>query len=128
MKTYEITVDGVGDFTFKRRTLRLSTMILGEYERYVSGIESPSDYLVSIATWISALKVLIEEAPKGFDLETMDPVEPETYAKLSEVYSALVGAENRFRGGHGKENKAAGQSASGDDQAVVSETIQSNTG
>lgn len=97
--TYSVTVDGVGTFTFAKRSMRSNLAVAAEYSRLTEGVENPVPFLDTVATWMSTLKVLTVNAPDGWVLDDMDPEDTDTYARLGKVYSALRGKEDSFRRG-----------------------------
>lgn len=94
-----LDVDGVGNFRFAKRTMRDEMRIAAEYSRLTEGVTTPTEYLALVAGWLSVLSVLTVSAPAGWDLEGMDPLEEESYTKLSRVYEALREKEGSFRRG-----------------------------
>ncbi|MEY8688436.1 MAG: hypothetical protein AB9M53_00970 [Leptothrix sp. (in: b-proteobacteria)] len=105
---FSIDVPGVGAFQFARRTLRDEMRIAAEYSRLTEGVSTPTDYLALVAGWLSVLTVLTVSAPDGWDLESMDPLDEETYAKLMQVHSALRDKEGSFRRKPNQAGAAAG--------------------
>lgn len=101
---YTVKVDGVGTFTFGRRTMRDEIAIQVEYARIIDGVE-PTAWLQAVGGWLSVLRVLTVRAPEDWDLDTMDPLDDGTYARLSKVYETLADQERSFRRG----SKPAGQ-------------------
>lgn len=101
---FTVKVDGVGTFTFGRRTMRDEIAIQVEYARIIDGVE-PTAWLQAVGGWLSVLRTLTVRAPEGWDLDTMDPLDDETYARLSKVYETLAEQERSFRRGP----KPAGQ-------------------
>lgn len=95
---YTVNVEGVGTFAFARRTMRDEIAIQVEYARIIDGVE-PTMWLASVGGWLSALRVLTVRAPDGWDLDALDPADPETYAKLLRVHDALTEKERSFRQG-----------------------------
>lgn len=106
-----VDVEDVGPFRFGKRTMRDEIKIQVEYARMIDGVEA-TQWLSLVAGWIAALKVLVVKAPDGWDIDSMDPLEDETYAKLGRVHSALINKERSFRSGKGQTDKAAGQGES----------------
>lgn len=92
-----INVEGVGDFRMRRRNMRLEMAIAAEFSRLTEGVETPAPHLSLLASWISTLKVLTVEAPEGWDILEMDPLDDDTYAKLAKVHRALREAETASR-------------------------------
>lgn len=93
---FTVPVDGVGTFTFGRRTMRDEISIQVEFARLIDGVE-PTAWLQAVCGWVSALRVLTVRAPEGWDLDGMDPLDDDTYARLSRVYDALIEKERSFR-------------------------------
>lgn len=107
---FDIDVEGVGSFTFGKRNMRDEIKIQVEYARFIEGVE-PTEWLALVAGWISTLKVMTVRAPDGWDLEQLDPMDDNTYAKLQKVNKALDAKERSFRGIKPKDPEKAGQSA-----------------
>jgi len=97
-------VEGVGTFTFGRRTMRDELAIQVEYARIIDGV-TPTEWLVVVGGWMAALRVLTVKAPSGFDIDDLDPLDDDTYAKLGRVHEALQEQERSFR----QNKKSAGQ-------------------
>lgn len=95
---FTVKVDGVGTFTFGRRTMRDEIAIQVEYARIIDGVE-PTSWLQAVGGWLSVLRTLTVRAPEDWDLDAMDPLDDETYARLNKVYEALVDQERSFRRG-----------------------------
>lgn len=93
---YTLPVDGVGSFVFGRRTMRDELDIQREYAVILGGAQ-PTPMLDLLANWISVFKVLTVLAPDGWDLDTMDPLDDETYEKMRRVYDAIAEKEASFR-------------------------------
>lgn len=93
---YIVQVESVGSFTFGRRTMRDEIAVQVEFARIIDGVE-PTAWLQAVGGWISTLRVLTVRAPEGWDVESMDPTDPATYAKLQLVYEALSDKETSFR-------------------------------
>ena len=95
---FTVSVDGVGDFTFLRRTIRLNIAISVEQSRLGEGVDLDADLTIFIAA-VAALKVLTVEAPKGWDLDKLDTFDEESYDKIISVWGVLRDKENTFRKG-----------------------------
>lgn len=102
-----VDVPNVGAFSFAKRTLRDELRIAAEYSRLTEGVETPTEWLQMVGGWIAALTVLTVSAPAGWNIETMDPLDPETYGKLAAVHMALREKEQSFRSGAAKAGEAA---------------------
>lgn len=108
---FDVDVEGVGNFSFAKRTMRDEIKIQVEYARIIEGVE-PTDWLATIGGWISVFKVLTVRAPDGWDVDNMDPLESETYAKMAKVHAALVAKERSFRRPNGEGQQATGEGKS----------------
>lgn len=108
-----VDVEGIGNFSFARRMLRDEMRIAAEYSRITEGVETPTEWLQFVGTWVSTLKVLTVTAPDGWDIDAMDPLDQETYANLRDVHAALREKEQSFRAG----KKGAGAAERKDDSA-----------
>lgn len=104
---FEVPVEGVGTFVFARRTLGDELAIQREYARIIDGV-TPTDWLATMAGWLSVLRTITVRAPEGWDLDAMDPLDPETYERLYKVFSALRAKEDSFRQGNGGAGQAVG--------------------
>ncbi|SAK98667.1 hypothetical protein AWB80_07567 [Caballeronia pedi] len=120
-------VEGVGTFTFARRNMRRELAIATEFSRLTEGVATPSPFLETVAGMISTLKVLTLLAPAGWDLDELDPLDDESYAKLMKVHAALRAKEGSFRRKNGVASEAQ-RSGDGNDAALlVSSQVQPGT-
>jgi len=94
---FTVDVPEVGSFSFARRMMRDEIRIAVEYSKLTEGVETPTVWLDTIATWLSTLKVLTVRSPEDWDLDGMDPQDEETYRKLLLVHRALREKEGSFR-------------------------------
>ena len=104
---FNVTVEGIGTFTFGRRMMRDEFAIQVEFARLIDGVE-PTAWLQAVGGWVSTLKVLTVRAPDGWDLDAMDPADDNTYARLNRVYDALIEKERSFRRGPEHQGQASG--------------------
>lgn len=120
---FRVAVPDVGDFVFGKRTMRdeISTQV--EYARVLDGV-SPTPWLEAVVGAIADLSVLTVKAPDGWDIDAMEPHDPETYAKLIAVHRGLLEKERHFRGAAAKTDQAGGQGAVGDDRVSVPAPVQ----
>lgn len=95
---FTVDVEDVGTFTFGRRTMADEIRVQVEYARIIEGVE-PTNWLQIVGGWLSALRVLTVRAPAGWDVDALDPLDDETYAKLGKVHGALTTQEATFRSG-----------------------------
>lgn len=93
---FVVQVEGIGSFTFGKRTMRDEIAIQVEYARIIDGVE-PTTWLSVVGGWISALRVLTVRAPAGWDIDELDPLDNDTYAKMKRVHEALTEKERSFR-------------------------------
>lgn len=107
---FNLTVEDIGTFTFAKRAMRDEIAIQVEYARIIDGVE-PTAWLQAVGGWLSCFRVLTVRAPSGWDLETLDPLEPDTYAKMHRVYSALQEKERSFRRKPGAGSEGTGEAA-----------------
>lgn len=105
---FVVKVEGIGSFTFGKRTMKDEIAIQVEYARLIDGVE-PTTWLQAVCGWLSVFKVLTVRSPEGWDLDSLDPLDDETYSKMNRVYEALVEQERSFRRG----NDAVGQGGGG---------------
>lgn len=103
-----VNVEGVGSFTFAKRTMRDEIKIQVEFARMIEGVE-PTSWLQAVGGWLATLSVLTVRAPSDWDIEAMDPLEDEVYAKLNKVHEELRNKERSFRAG----KKSVGESGGG---------------
>lgn len=120
---FDVSVEGIGIFTFGRRKMADEVAIQVEYARIIDGVQ-PTEWLALVAGWISALKILTVRAPADWDIDEMDPLDDETYAKLGRVHAALAEKERSFRKGNAAGGQGAGQGSGQDNRVLVSEKVQ----
>lgn len=101
---FSVDVEGVGRFTFARRTMRDEIDIQREYSRLLDGVQ-PTPWFDALSNWISHLRVLTVRAPDGWSIDALDPLNDDDYVKLKDVYSAMTEQERSFR----RKPAAAGQ-------------------
>lgn len=95
---FTVEVESVGVFRFAKRAMRDEMRIAAEYSRLTEGVDTPTIWLETVATWISTLKVLIVTAPPGWeDMDALDPLDEDTYSRLMRVHRALREKEGSFR-------------------------------
>ena len=120
------TVEGVGRFRFAKRTMKLEMEIQREYASYAGGVD-PTVWLITLAEYLSTLRVLVVEGPEDWDMDNMDPLDDETYKKISKVFSALREREERFRGNTGKGREGQGAKDGEHGGPLVSPDLQTST-
>lgn len=120
-------VEGVGHFVFARRTMRDEMRIAAEFSRLTEGVETPTNFLATVAGWIATLKVLTVSAPDGWDLDEMNPLDDDVFARIGGVNKALRTREGQFRAPKGTAGQNGGQAAGGHDQLLVSSQVPAVT-
>jgi hypothetical protein len=119
---FTVPVPGVGTFTFGRRRMADEISIQVEYARLLDGVTA-TEWLALVCGWLAALKTLTVRAPSGWDIDEMDPLDDETYAKLAKVHNALTEKERSFRGKAGSAKQGAGQGNGQDGGVLVSAEV-----
>ncbi|EJH8717654.1 hypothetical protein NF539_004894 [Escherichia coli] len=119
---YFETVEGIGRFRFARRTLADELQIQRKYAEFVGGVE-PTAWLATLSEYLSTLAVLTVEAPEGWDIDNMDPLDNDTYSKLARVFVSLREREERFRSGAGANSKGQGEETPEQRGSLVSADI-----
>lgn len=125
IQQFTVTVDGVGSFTFAKRTMRQEMRIAAEYSRLTEGLDKPSPWFDFIAGVIACLKVLMLDGPDEWkNLDELDPSDDEVYSKLVAIHGALRLKEGSFRRGSqsGGTQGGAGDGAVGG--VLVSAAVQ----
>lgn len=120
---YPVPVEGVGEFTFGRRSMRDHIAINVEYSRLTAGV-NPTDWLDMVCTCMATIKVLAVHVPDGFDIDAMDPLDPETYDRLLRVHAAMRVKEDSFRRPAKTGGPGAGQAPGADGGVLVSSQVQ----
>ncbi len=92
-----VSVEDIGSFTFGRRTMADEFAIQRRFADLAGGADH-TEWLAIVGGWVAALTVLTVRAPDGWDIDDMDPLDGEVYAKLKKVYDALRDQEDSFRG------------------------------
>jgi hypothetical protein len=103
---FTVDVPDIGTFTFRRRTMQDQLLIQAEFAKLSAGIEDLASRMAAEA--LATLPRIVEQAPPGFDLAELDPLDPEDWAKLGAIYGGLRDAEVKFRGGAAPERQAMG--------------------
>lgn len=107
---FQVSVEDIGVFKFGRRKMRDEIQIQVEYASLIQGVE-PTEWLQNVCGWIAAFKVLMVKAPEGWDIETMDPLDNDTYRKMLKVYTAMRDQERSFRKKPGTGSEAESEAA-----------------
>lgn len=107
---FVVEVEGIGRFVFARRKMADEIQIQVEYAGLIQGVE-PTQWLENVCGWVAAFKVLMVQAPKGWDLEEMDPLDEGTFANLMKVYRAFRDKERSFRPKPAQASEGTGEAA-----------------
>jgi len=94
---FTVAVEGLGDFTFGRRTMRDEFAIAAEYSRLTEGEADPESRLAYLARAYAALKVLLVSGHDGWKVTELEPQENASYTQMELVYEALCVKEADFR-------------------------------
>ena len=106
-RTYPVSVEGIGDFVFRKRTLQDQITIQANASRRLRGpVDDPE--LRSFVHALETLLCLTVQAPEGWAPEALDPLEPGETEQLWQVHEALRDAEEKFRKGSGAERPPVG--------------------
>lgn len=121
---YTVPVEGLGTFTFARRTLGDEIAIQVERSRILDGVQHPTDVLWNMAVWLSTIRVLMVSAPGAWNPDDLDPLDPKTFDEISRVFIAMRTKEDSFRRKHGAGSEGAGSGDGEDDRVLVPEEVQ----
>lgn len=110
-QTAVVTVDGIGVFRYRRRTMRTAVAINAEYNRLTEGAQAVSSEFAGLCDFLAYLRVMIVEAPDDWDPYAVDPDSEEEVGRLNRVYRAIKDAEARFRTGTGPDRPGSGKGA-----------------
>lgn len=128
-KTFTVTVEGIGDFAFRRRTIGDDIKIAVAYERLTGGIgPSPMSFLDHIASALATYRVLAaswpspEWAPEL--VEQMDTLADNRTADLARIFGAFSAREDEFRPAAKRRSEEAGKGEGGQPGDVVQAKIQ----
>lgn len=102
---FTVDVEGIGAFTFRWRTMRTQFAVEAEYSRLTEGVATPTESLKKASRVIAELNTLAVEVPEDWDIDSMDPFDPEDADKIQKVYIAFTEREQFFRSGGGPERK-----------------------
>lgn len=118
-------VEGIGNFKFAKRTMHDEIKVQVEYARMIDGVVA-TDWLALVCGWIAALTVLTVSAPDGWDMEDIDPLDDDSYAKLAKVHSALVAKELSFRSRPKASGEGSGAPTVKDPGVLVSPQVRAD--
>lgn len=122
-----LPIPGIGDFTFRRRTLGDDITIMARYDAMLGGVAQPSPLLDSLATAVATYRTLALSWPKGWEPEAiaeMDVLGDDRTSDLLRVFGALSAREDEFRPPAKRRFKATGEAAGEQPAGVVPPEIQ----
>lgn len=121
------TVEGIGQFTFRQRNMRLEIQAKVERQRLSEGVALEGDaFLAMFIEAIADLKIMIVDGPPGWkpaDLDELDPFDDESYTRTLTIWGALRGKEETFRRAR-KAVPRGGQGGGSDLSVLVPENLQ----
>lgn len=112
---FVVTVDGIGTFTFAKKSFRDQLAISAEFARLTEALPIVPDYLAMVASPMAALRVLTVVAPNDWDIDALDPEDSESYTKLMKVWGALRDKQASFRRVAAPRSEETGQGPLKDD-------------
>lgn len=118
-------VEGIGRFRFAKRKMADEIQIQRLFAEYTGGI-APTAWLLTLGEYLSTLRVLTVTAPEGWNLDDLDPLDEETYAKLGRVFVALREREETFRGRSKPQGEGSGQANAEHGGSLVSPDVQAS--
>ena len=101
-RTYPLEVEGVGRFVFRKRRVPDQVRIEAAAIRMTGGPIDDAE-LENFCLAYQTLLALTVEAPAGWDLEEIDPLDREQTGRMWGAYEALRAEEARFRKGAGQQ-------------------------
>lgn len=116
-------VEGIGRFRFAHRKMNDEIQIQRLFAEYTGGVE-PTAWLLTLGEYLSTLRVLTVSAPEGWDLDNLDPLDEETYARLGRVFVALREREETFRGRSKPQSEGRGTADAEHSGSLVSPDVQ----
>lgn len=96
-QTFDLDVPDIGTFTFRRRTARLAFAAVKAGIDFIGGAAT-TGWQADMGTAIGVLATFTVRSPDGWNLENMDPLDPDDAARILAVAEALRAEEARFRG------------------------------
>ncbi|EDY2030040.1 hypothetical protein GTB64_004482 [Salmonella enterica] len=115
-------IEGIGRFRFARRTMADEMKIQRLFSEYTGGVDA-TVWLLTVGEYLSTLRVLIVEAPEGWDIENLDPLEDETYEQMGRVFVTLREREETFRRKPAGAGEGAGAKDAEHGGSLVSENV-----
>lgn len=110
-RTFTVPIEDIGTFTFRRRDMGDQLRIQAAYNTLAAGITDVAG--LAAAEALATLPVLTVSAPPGWNLDELDPLDPEAWKKLGLVFGGLRKAEDDFRAGGAPKREGVGQAPGG---------------
>lgn len=121
---FPVDVEGIGRFMFAKRTIRREFAILSIHSDLVGGTATPSPMLDDFASAFATIKGLLVQGPDGWDIESLDPLDDDTWTQISRIQGALRAREVAFRQGPNPAVQADSTQAVQDDRVLVPSEVQ----
>lgn len=96
--TFPVEVDGIGSFTFRKRTLDAQFKIEAGAVRLLGG-DAPSASLYALAISFATVEHLAVTVPEGWAIKEIDPLDDEQMDQVQKVFGRLREKELTFRAG-----------------------------
>lgn len=96
---FVVDVEGVGQFVFAKRNMRREIKATIELRKFTEGVEVDK-FTLAVLSILAELKALTISGPKRWgpdELDDLDPLDDEVYAKILKVGEALREKERSFR-------------------------------
>lgn len=122
---YTVDVEKIGSFVFRRRTMRDELRIASEVNKLTDGEETSEDF-GRTAYIFACLGVLTVQAPDGWDLMGMDPLEQGSFDKVALVYGRMREREDFFRNERNADARPASKGDGTDAGVPVSASARSS--
>jgi hypothetical protein len=125
--TFSVTVENIGAFTFRSRSIGDEIKIMAAYDALLGGLANPSSYLDSVASALSTYQVLAVAWPTGWapaEVAQMDAKKDDRIGDLLRVFGALSLREDQFRPEAARRFKSAGQGNGEQPGGVVPPPLQ----
>lgn len=96
-RSYPVSVDGVGDFVFRRRIMRDQFRIHAETTRILGGPVNDATLWNSAAAMATIGVLMVSGPTRDWNVETLDPLDADDVATLYKVHGRLLDEEETFR-------------------------------
>lgn len=123
---FHVDVEGIGQFLFARRSLGDVFKIRGQYAKLTGGnYDEEGNVADYTALAFVTIQTLLVDAPKSFNIETLDPLLDENFdAPILKIFGALRAKELSFRPRPAPGGEGAGQGNGEHVQPVVPPKVQ----